>query len=380
MKLSCPQDQLARGLAVVSRAVSSRTTLPILSNILLQTDGERLKLSATNLEIGILCWLGAKVEEAGQITVPARLLGEFVNSVPGPTVSMSLNGKNNTLAVSSDRYKADIKGIDAADFPVLPSVTEGTQFTLDAAQLREMVSQVAFAAAADESRPILTGVLFQLDPDGGRLTLAATDGFRLSVREAELDAPLEGQVRVIVPARALAELGRAISDDDDRVHVAITESRHQILFRLKSIELVSQLIEGNFPDYDRIMPAGFGSRAVINTKAFHNAVRIASFFARDAANVVRISLRAGEGASPATVTVSAQAAEVGGNESELEASLEGDGLDIAFNSKYMLDVLSVMGSDQVALELNAATGPGVFRPVSDSQFTHVIMPMSLPRT
>lgn len=377
MRATCLQENLARGLAIVNRAVATRTTLPILSNILIETEGSRLKLSATNLEIGINCWIGARVDEEGSTTVPARLLTDFVNSLPTEHITMALNQKSQTLSVTSDRFQAEIKGIDPSDFPILPSVDQGTRFSLDSAKLKQMIGQVTIASATDESRPILTGVLTVLDPDAGRITMAAADGFRLSVCHDELDASLEGRISVIIPARALLELSRISSDEDDRVEVAITDNRNQILFRLKDVDLVSQLIDGTFPDYEKIVPTAHTTRAVVNAKAMHNAVRLASFFARDAANIVRLKLVAGAEPQPGTIIVSAQAAEVGGNQTELEASIDGEPVEIAFNAKYMLDVLNVVGADQFALEMTTQSSPGTFRPVSDANFTHVVMPMHL---
>ncbi len=379
MKVICPQENLARGLAIVNRAVASRTTLPILSNILIEAEAGQLKLSATNLEIGIHCRVEARVDDQGAITVPARLLSDFVNSLPKEPVTLDLGGKSQTLKLAAGRYQAEIKGMDAADFPLLPTVDQGLRFSVDTATLRSMIGQVSIAAATDESRPILTGVLMTIDPDAGRLTMAAADGFRLSVRIAELEAALERPVTVIVPARALLELARIVPDDEELVEVAITDNHTQILFQVPTVSLVSQLIEGNFPDFEKIVPSGHGTRAVVNAKAMLNAVRIASFFARDAANVVRLSVQPGDELQPGTVVVSAQASEVGGNEGEVEAVIEGEGLDIAFNAKYLLDVLGVAGADQVALELTSASSPGVFRPVSDDVFTHVVMPMHLSR-
>ena len=378
MKVSCSQDALARGLATVNRAVATRSTLPILSNILLETEEDRLKLSATNLEMGISCWIDSAVRAPGSTTVPARLLTDFVNSLPEGEVDLDLNGRNQTLKLASDRYKADIRGINADDFPLLPSVEEGVRFSLDPIELRSMIAQTVIASAHDDARPILTGVLLVADPDLGKLTLAAADGFRLSVREGELDAPIDGRVSIIVPARALIELQRVANDEDDRVDVAITPNRNQILFQLRDIDIVSQLIEGSFPDYEKIVPAGHSTRVVINTKGLQAAARIASLFARDAANVVRMRVDAGDELG-GTVTVTAQAAEVGGNESEIEASVEGEGLEVAFNAKYLLDVLGVVGSEQVALELGGPSSPGVIRPMGDTPFTHVIMPMHIAR-
>jgi len=379
MKVICPQDGLARGLALVSRAVTTRTTLPVLSNILIEADGgDRLKLSATNLELGINCWIPCRIDEPGGTTVPARLLGDFVASLPAGDVAMELVPRNQTLKVSLDRFKADIKGIDAADFPVVPTVEQGARFTLDARLLKQTIGQVVIAAASDDSRPILTGVQLTADPDAGKLTLAATDGFRLSVREAVLDAPLDGRLTVIVPARALAELQRMITDDDDRVEVAITPKRNQILFQLRDLNLISQLIEGTFPPYERTIPSDPATRAVINTKALHGAVRMASFFARDAANIVRLRLDPGDELG-GTATVFAQAAEVGDNESQLEAAIEGEGVEVAFNAKYLLDVLGALGSEQVVVGLGGPSSPGLFRPADDTPFSHVIMPMHISR-
>jgi DNA polymerase III subunit beta len=377
MKATCMQENLARGLAIVNRAIATRTTLPILSNILIETDKSRLKLSATNLEIGINCWVAARIEAEGATTVPARLLTDFVNSLPTEQIDLELNGASQTLKVSADGFRAEIKGIDASDFPILPTVEQGLHFSLDATSLREMIGQVTIAAATDESRPILTGVLTVLDPDAGRMTMAAADGFRLSVRRADLDSPPDEKVSVIIPARALLELGRITSDEDERIEVAVTDTRNQILFRLKSVDLVSQLIDGTFPDYERILPPSHTTRAVVQSKAMQNAVRLASFFARDAANIVRFEVQPGDELQPGTLVVSAQAAEVGGNQTQLEASVVGPAVQVAFNAKYMIDVVGAVGSDQIALELTTPTSPGVFRPVSEVDFTHVVMPMHL---
>lgn len=378
MKVMCAQDNLARGLGIVSRAVATRSTLPILSNILMQTDDSRLKLSATNLEIGIRCWVKGDVADPGAVTIPARLLGEFVNQLPAGTVTLDLNGRNQTMRVTADRHKADIKGIDAADFPLLPTIEDGTRFSLNARSFKEMIQQVVIAAATDDARPVLTGVLLVADPDAGRLTLAASDGFRLSVRESELDAPIEGRLSLIVPARALAELQRVATDEDDTIDIAVPAARNQILFQMKDVDIVSQLIEGNPPDYEKIIPTAAATRVVINTKAFLGAARIASSFARDAANVVRLKLTPGSELG-GTVTVSAQSVDVGGNESEIEAAVDGEEMEVAFNARYLLDVLGVVGSDQIALEVASPSSPGVFRPADKTPFTHIIMPMHIAR-
>lgn len=379
MNLTCLQEDLAHGLSVVNRAVATRSTLPILSNILIEANDGRVQLSATNLEIGIRAWFEADVETPGAITVPARLLSDFVHSLPTAQVSLSLDEKTRALNIHADRYRAEIKGIDAVDFPILPTVADGTVFMLEAATLKEMIAQVTIAAATDDARPILTGVLTTVDPDAGRITMAAADGFRLSLREAQFNEPLDGLVSVVIPARALLELARVIGDDSSPVQVCLTPNRNQILFRLRQVDIVSQLLDGAFPDVAKIVPTGHATRAVINTKALHGAVRIASFFARDSANIVRLSFVPGSGTQPGQMTVSAQSVEVGGNQSEIEASVEGQPVEIAFNAKYLMDILSVLRSDQVVYDVSTPSSPGVVRPVDDSEFTHVIMPMHIAR-
>lgn len=375
MRVSCMQENLARGLAIASRAVATRSTLPVLANVLIATDNSRLKLAATNLEIAISCWIGAKVEDEGEITVPARLLSDFVNSLPPEPIHMELETRTHTLNLVCDRYEANIKGIDASEFPIIPTIEDGGQVALDPETLGEMIDQVTFAAATDESRPILTGVLARFEP--GRLTFAAADGFRLSVREAEMESEIEESVSVIVPARALVELGRILKETEEPVQVTVTEGRNQILFHLPDIDLVSQLIEGNFPDYNQIIPKTYTTRTVVDVKPFLNAVKIASFFARDAANIVRLHMEPGTELAPGRLTIRATSAELGDNVSQLEASIEGDELEIAFNAKYLLDVLNVIGAERIALEMTTPSSPGVFKPVGGPNFVHVIMPMHI---
>lgn len=380
MRVSVLQENLARGLAIVGRAVATRSTLPVLSNILLETDQSQLKLSAMNMEIGINCWIGAMIEEEGAITVPARLLSDFVNSLPKERIDMELNVRTQTLHMHCARTEANIKGIDASEFPIIP--THRREPGLPATELppdkfRRMIDQVAFAAAADESRPTLTGVYTRLD--GERLRLVATDGFRLAVRATLLEEPAPAAVGVIVPARALTELSRILGavdlGDEDGVQVTITEARNQIMFHLPGVDLVSQLIEANFPDYNKIVPTTYNTRAVVNTAEFLKAMRLSYLFARDAANIVRLSIVAGD---PGKIVLTATSSEMGDNEAEVDALVEGEPVQAAFNAKFMIDVLSVVETPEVILEVISASRPGVIRPVGagEEEYVHVIMPMS----
>ncbi|TEU19964.1 MAG: DNA polymerase III subunit beta [Anaerolineales bacterium] len=377
MKVSCLQENLAKGLSIVGRAVATRSTLPVLSNVMLATDGSRLKLSATNLEIGIVCWIGAKVEEDGSITVPARLLTDFVNSLPPERIDMELTVRTQTLNLKCARFEANIKGIDAQEFPLIPTAGEDSKISLDSSMLRQMIDQVVFAAATDESRPILTGVLAKFQ--GEQLTLAAADGFRLSVRTAHLSEPASEPVTVIVPARALAELSRISTEQEQPIEVTITPARNQALFHMANVDLVSQLIEGNFPDYNQIIPKSYSTRTVVSTSDFLKAAKTVNIFARDAANIIRLEVVPGGELAPGRVTLTATSAEVGDNVGEFDAVIEGQEMEIAFNAKYLIDILSVADAAQVALETTTASSPGVIKPVGSEDFIHVIMPMHISR-
>jgi DNA polymerase-3 subunit beta len=377
MKFSCLQENLAKGLAIVGRAVATRSTLPVLSNILMATDEGRLKLAATNLEVGINCWIGAKVEEDGATTVPARLLTDFVNSLPPERIDVQLVTRTQTLNLRCVNYEANIKGIDAQEFPLIVALSEDTGMSLEPTTLREMINQVSFAAAVDESRPVLTGVLAEIS--GSRLTMAAADGFRLSVRSAELSGAAPEAASVIIPARALQEVARVSAEEENPIRVTIAPNRSQVFFRMSNIDLISQLVEGSFPDYKQIMPKSYSTRTVVDSAELLKAVKIASFFARDAANIVRLHIAPGEGGLGGKLTVMATSAELGDNVAEINADVEGPAIEIAFNAKYLLDVLSVITMPKVALETSNPSSPGVIRTVGDETFVHVIMPMHIAR-
>jgi DNA polymerase-3 subunit beta len=377
MKVSCLQENLAKGLGIVGRAVSPRSTLPVLGNVLLATDAGRLKLAATNLEVGINCWIGARVGEEGAITVPARTFVDLVNALPPEQVDMELIVRTQTLNLRAGRSEANVKGIDAQEFPIVP-VPEGDDgIPIEPDVLRTAVSQVAFAAATDESRPILTGVLAKFE--GAQLTLAAADGFRLSVRTIPLPRPIPDPFSIIIPARALTELGRISGEQKDPIIVTVTPTRNQVIFQLTDIVLVSQLIDGNFPDYRQIIPRERTTHTVVDTAAFLKACKTALIFARDAAHITRVHVKPGSELTPGHIVVSATSAETGDDVSEFDANIEGEEIEIAFNVRYMIDLLSVVGTPQVALDTTMPSSPGVIRPVGDVDFTHVIMPMHLGR-
>jgi DNA polymerase-3 subunit beta len=375
MKVTCLQENLAKGLGIVARAVSPRNVLPVLGNVLLATEEGRLKLAATNLEIGITCWLGTKVEDEGSITVPARTLLDFVNTLPNEKIHLTLDTRRMSLNLKCEAFTSDIKGVDAQEFPVLPSAALGEGLSLNVVDLREMITQTTIAAATDDTRPVLTGVLVRLE--GDQLTLAAADGFRLSMRNSKLSAPVRESVSVIIPARALSELARLVGDQDDTVWMVLPTGRGQAVFRLKDAELSSSLIDGTFPDFQPIIPRSFNTRAVVSTAQFLKACKAADIFARQASHSARITITPGAEALPGRLQVNATAAETGAGETVIDATVEGPAIEIAFNVKYLVDVLTVVNTPNVALETTGPASPGVIRPVGRDDFIHVIMPMHL---
>lgn len=384
MKVSCQQEQLAKGLSIVGRAVSTKTTLPVLNNILLATDSEnggRLKLAATNLEISITVWVPAIIQEEGDITVPARLLSEFVGSLSSQgkdsTVQLSLDQQTLTLHVKGGRYEANVKGIASEDFPSIQSVTSSNNnISVEAGVLKEAINQVAFAASTDETRPVLTGIFANFSEN--KVVLAAADSFRLAVRTATLASEVSQAFTAILPARAMTELARIIPDDESMVEISVNANKSQALFKTDTVHFTSSLIEGNFPNYQQIIPKNYQTRAVLETSSLNQAVRTAGIFAKDSGgNIVKLSIVPGEDVTPGSLLLTANAAEVGDNRNEIDASVDGQNAQIAFNAKYMIDVLNVITTGQVALELQSPSNPGVVRPVGKDDYVHVIMPMHL---
>lgn len=376
MKVTVLQENLARGLSIVSRAVSPRSTLPVLANVLIASDEGRLRLSATNLELGITCWIPARIEQEGSTTVPSRTFSDLVNALPADQVMLSLDVQTQTLNVRGGTSTNDIKGIDAQEFPPVPVPDLDGAVQINVGDFREMVQQVAFAASTDEARPVLMGVLVHVEKD--KLTMAAADGFRLSVRKAVLSMPAPSPLTAIIPARALTELARVATDGEEPIYMVLPKGRGQVLFRVKDVEVVSQLIDGTFPDYQQIIPRKYTSRTLVSTASLLKACKQAEIFAREGSNVARLNIRSSSGElQPSEVEISATSEETGKNETIVEATVDGSGVLIAFNVKFLREALEIIKTPNVALETSAPNAPGVVRPVGDDQFLHVIMPMHL---
>jgi DNA polymerase-3 subunit beta len=378
MKVSVLQENLAKGLSIVGRAVPTRPTMQVLGNVLLETEEGRLKLAATNLELGITAWIGAKIEEDGAITIPARTIIDLVNQLSPERVDLDLDVRNQTLKVHCGATNSNIKGIDANEFPLIPQAGEEPGVPVPGSVLREMINQTVFAAATDDNRPILTGVYTRIS--AGELVMAAADGYRLSVRKTPLEMGTAQPTELIIPARTLAELSRIISDEDDEVLLSVPRGRNQVIFHLKNVDVASTLLDGKFPDYNAIIPKSYSTSSIAYTADLLRACKRADIFARDVNNNAKVSITPADSPSaPGIVRLSATSTERGNADAIVDATVNGDQQEISFNVRYLIDVLNVIKEEQVVLQSNGPAAPGVIRPVGRDDFTHVIMPMSVGR-
>lgn len=367
MKLSVIQENLARGLSVVSHAVSPRAALPVLANVLLRTKDAGLELTATNLEIGITHWVPGKIDEDGSITLPAKLFTDIVTSLPNMRIDLELLG-DDRIHLTCGRFETHVKGMPADEFPQIPTAGERPTTRIAQRVLRQALAEVAFAAASEEARPILTGVLTRFE--GDRLTLAAADNYRIAITTIPVLTPVE-ETSIVVPARSYHELARILADVDDPVDVILSPSRNQVLFHLEGTELVSRLIDGQFPNYQQVLPATYATRVELDRDDLLKAVRLAAYIASASANIVKVQV-APDGAPQVTVGA---VADVGDHQGVVDATIEGDGTTIAFNARYLGDVLQNVDADRFIIELNGPLSPGVFRPADGRDYTHVVMPV-----
>lgn len=367
MRLSLTQENLSRALASVGRVVSSRSSLPVLSNVLLATDGNRLRLSATNLEIGINYWIGSKVEDQGSLTVPARLFAEFVSSLPHDNIELS--AVDNVLTVKTPHYESKINGIGADEFPVIPTVTTDPVLSLDAGVFKEALTQVVVAASADEARPVLAGVYLYTEENN--LFVVATDSYRLAEKRLELEGEAPKELSAIVPARTMQELIRLLGDATGQVEVYMDEN--QVMFRVADIELVSRLIEGQFPKYRQIIPGTPETSFEIETAEFARITKVASLFARESAGSVRVVIEAG-----GQVSVVSSDSEVGGNTSSAECEVLGEDGEVSLNARYLTDALGVMHAPVVNFGITGKLDPCVLTPGGEDaadDYMHIVMPL-----
>jgi DNA polymerase-3 subunit beta len=367
MKLSLTQENLSRALASVGRVVSTRTSLPVLANVLLATEGNRLRLSATNLEIGISYWVGSKVDREGSVTVPARLFTDFVTSLPHGNIALEATDSN--LTVKATNYESKINGISSEEFPLIPQVTTDPVLNLPAPAFRDALGQVVVAASVDEARPVLAGVY--LYTEGDTLFMAATDSYRLAEKRLELAEGTGKELSVIVPVRTIQELIRLLGESEGNVEIYLDDN--QVMFRLDDIELVSRLIEGQFPNYKQIIPKQTDTSFDISTAEFSRITKVASLFARESAGSIKLVIKA-EG----EVSLIASDSEIGGNTSSAMCEVAGDDGEISLNARYLQDALSVMKSPEVRFAISGKLNPCVLAPIGDDlddDYIHIVMPL-----
>ncbi|HVV25566.1 MAG TPA: DNA polymerase III subunit beta [Candidatus Saccharimonadales bacterium] len=361
MKLQVTQENLNRALNSVARVANSRGTLPILANVLIKTTNNRLSLSATNLDIAITHYIGAKVTDEGSITVPARLMQDFVGSLPQGVINLEL--QENKLHVTTDQYNSVVNGIVADDFPAMPAITDGKKWSVDGAAFKKGLQQVVFAASNDETRPVLTGVLLQTFE--GKLYMVATDSYRLT--EKQIGANKE-EIQLLIPASAMQDLLRVLGDSEDKVH--ITSGEQQVLFQVGDVELVTRLLDGKYPDYRKLIPAKFTTEARLKRADLVNVAKVSSLFARESAGSVTIEVD--EGAKQ--LSIRSVASQLGENTATAEAKVSGSG-SITLNSRYLLDGLNALSGDEVVFGFNGKLEPTLLHDPANPDYKHIIMPL-----
>ena len=377
MQVTCLQENLGRGLALVSRAVATRSTLPVLGNVLLQSEDGGLRLSGMNQQIAMSVWLGANVDEAGAITVPARLLSDFVSQLPDGSVVMESENDTNSLAITSGQFHAKLQGIGADDFPPIPEASAEREVELPADLFATVVDQVIVAAATDDSRPVLAGVSLTIAPD--YIEMAAADGYRLAVRREDVETGITESTQIVVPRPAMVELRRILADEPGNVTIGLSDTQSQVVFQTKLVTFIASLIDGQYPNYPQLVPGEVDSQVTVNTQEFAQATRIAALFASTGANVIKVNVQPTGDGSSGRMVLTANSAELGENSGEIDVRLTGEGGLIAFNPRFLTECLNAIPTEQVSLGMSGTTSPGRFRPMSGGHevetHSHVIMPM-----
>lgn len=361
MKLQVTQENLQKALNAVARVANTRGTLPILANVLISTSNNRLSLSATNLDIAITHFIGAKVTQEGSITVPARLMQDFVSSLPAGVIELDL--QDTKLHVSTEQYKSVVNGIVADDFPSMPAISSGKQFTVDGATFKKGLQQVVFAASNDETRPVLTGVIFHVVD--GKLCIASTDSYRLAEKQLGENSD---EFRLLIPASSLNDLLRVLGDAAEPV--GVTYDEQQVLFQVGDVELVTRLVEGSYPDYRKLIPATFTTKATLKRADFVNVTKVSSLFARESAGSVTLEIDEAAG----ELSIRSVASQLGENTAKASAEVKGSG-SITLNSRFLLDALNALSGDTVSFGFNGKLEPTLLQDPDSADYLHIIMPL-----
>lgn len=361
MKFQVTQDNLSRALSSVARVATSRNSLPILSNILIKTVDNRVSVAATDLNIAITHYIGSKVSESGAITVPGRLMQDFVSSLPKGVINLNLS--ENKLHISTDQHKSTINGASADDYPVMPSIKGGTKWKLPIDKLKKALNQTVFAASGDDARPVLTGVYFH-NVDG-ELFVVATDSYRLA--EVNL-GKISQDINILIPASSLQDLLRVLNEGSGDIE--ITNDDQQVLFKTGDVELVTRLIDGKFPDYKKLIPSSFENKATVTKTELLSIAKVSSLFARESAGSVTLELNE----EKSEVSINSLASQLGENSAKAKAKVEGSGK-ITLNSRYIIDALNSIDSEEISLGFNGKLEPFSITKTNQEDFTHIIMPL-----
>lgn len=362
MKLQVTQENLSKALSSVARVANSRNTLPILSNVMLKTVGNRLSIAATNLEIAITHYIGSKVAKEGAITVPARLMQDFVSSLPSGIIDLNLEDSH--LHITTEKYQSVINGVSAEEYPVMPDIADGKSWQVSGKDLKRALQQTIIAASSDEARPTLTGLYFYTFE--GKLYMAATDSYRLAEKSLMKS---DSEISMLVPASAMQDLLRVASDYEGAVEVIHDDQ--QVLFRVGDVELVTRLIEGKYPDYRKLIPTSYATSATLSKADFVNITKVSSLFARENAGSVTIHVDS----EKKEVSIRSIASQLGENNAVAAVTnVEGDG-DITLNSRYLLDALHALGGDEVFFGFNGKLEPCVVQDTKSKDYLHIVMPL-----
>ncbi|MDD4351372.1 MAG: DNA polymerase III subunit beta [Candidatus Gracilibacteria bacterium] len=363
MKFTCSQKDFKDALSLVNRAVSGRSTLPVLNNVLIEVKGGKIKLSTTNLEVAITHWLEGEIENEGSVTVPVKLISQYISLLNSEKVKIELL-EGETLHLKSEGSDTKIKGISADEFPMIPQLDEGDEFTVATSVLYEAIKQVGFAAAMDEARPVLAGVYFTSQKD--KLILVATDSYRLAEKKIEVKTGKE--VKAVVPSKTMAELARVIPQYEENLNIKV--SNNQIMFKFSNLQIISRLIDGQYPPYEQIIPSSAKLKLTINTELLSQVLKRVNLFAEEGGHNVKLKIK-NKG-----LEVVADTDQIGNEIASItDIKTEGDSLEIAFNAIYLLEALANMGSEEVKLEFNTETSPTLIRPVGKEDHLHIVMPL-----
>jgi DNA polymerase-3 subunit beta len=370
MKLQCTQENLDKALSNISRAVSTRTTLPITQNVLLKANDGKLQLSSTNLEMALNTWIGADISQDGETTIPARLFTDLIKTFPNDNINLVHDNETNNINIKCGPFNSNLITQSSEEFPPIPESTKlDPNISMSSKTLLKLLNSVIFSAAQDQSRPVLTGIKFTLN--NNILTLASADGFRLSIIHHKLENDAT-DLDFIVPSKSLSELSRILPMIENDVDIYLTPSANQVIFKMDNYQLTTSLTQGTFPDFNSLIPDNSTTQCTIPKTAFKSAVRSLGVLAKDGSGIIKIEIN---DQSKEQLLMSSRTDELGENSVIIPVTTVGENSKIAFNSKYLSEVLEVIDTENVILELNGDSNPGLIKPDNDTQYTHIVMPM-----